>query len=199
MCFYLLFTRARPSIKDCFNNSWLQDAYLMRLRRQTLTFTTTSLKEFLAEQQRRRDATATKHKVLLRSYQSSPQSPNVPTSPTAPVTHWTQASKHQLAGLKEGRRNTEQDQTFGREVNWSLHDWAVELGWQKTKKKKSSNQQWLWSTETILLFLSGKEDLKILSHLRKLLHSYKSDFFLNMVDLVRTVQGRMFKLVPQGL
>lgn len=83
---------ARPSIKDCFNNSWLQDAYLMRLRRQTLTFTTTRLKEFLADQQRRRVEAATKHKVLLRSYQSSPQTPtspitlNVPTSPTTPVT-----------------------------------------------------------------------------------------------------------------
>ncbi|XP_068186263.1 striated muscle preferentially expressed protein kinase [Antennarius striatus] len=82
---------ARPSIKDCFNNSWLQDAYLMRLRRQTLTFTTTRLKEFLADQQRRREAVATKHKVLLRSYQSSPQTPtspaapNVPMSPTTPV------------------------------------------------------------------------------------------------------------------
>ncbi|XP_067372487.1 striated muscle preferentially expressed protein kinase [Channa argus] len=83
---------ARPSIKDCFNNSWLQDAYLMRLRRQTLTFTTTRLKEFLADQQRRREEVATKHKVLLRSYQSSPQTPtspatpNVPTSPATPVT-----------------------------------------------------------------------------------------------------------------
>ncbi|XP_044073360.1 striated muscle preferentially expressed protein kinase isoform X2 [Siniperca chuatsi] len=83
---------ARPSIKDCFSNSWLQDAYLMRLRRQTLTFTTTRLKEFLADQQRRREEVATKHKVLLRSYQSSPQTPtspatpNVPISPTTPVT-----------------------------------------------------------------------------------------------------------------
>ncbi|XP_041857291.1 striated muscle preferentially expressed protein kinase [Melanotaenia boesemani] len=83
---------ARPSIKDCFNNSWLQDAYLMRLRRQTLTFTTTRLKEFLADQQRRRQEAATKHKVLLRSYQSSPQTPTspatpaVPTSPSTPVT-----------------------------------------------------------------------------------------------------------------
>ncbi|KAM3862019.1 striated muscle preferentially expressed protein kinase [Diretmus argenteus] len=83
---------ARPSIKDCFNNSWLQDAYLMRLRRQTLTFTTTRLKEFLADQQRRREEVATKHKVLLRSYQSSPQNPtsptvpNMPTSSTTPIT-----------------------------------------------------------------------------------------------------------------
>uniref|UniRef100_A0A3B4Z9L6 Striated muscle preferentially expressed protein kinase-like n=1 Tax=Stegastes partitus TaxID=144197 RepID=A0A3B4Z9L6_9TELE len=69
------YPRARPSIKDCFSNSWLQDAYLMRLRRQTLTFTTTRLKEFLADQQRRREEVATKHKVLLRSYQSSPQTP----------------------------------------------------------------------------------------------------------------------------
>ncbi|KAM6986598.1 striated muscle preferentially expressed protein kinase [Aplochiton taeniatus] len=73
---------ARPSIKDCFNNSWLQDAYLMRLRRQTLTFTTTRLKDFLAEQQSRRTGVATKHKVLLRSYQSSPQSSTSPTTPT---------------------------------------------------------------------------------------------------------------------
>ncbi|XP_021180754.2 striated muscle preferentially expressed protein kinase isoform X1 [Fundulus heteroclitus] len=76
---------ARPSIKDCFSNSWLQDAYLMRLRRQTLTFTTTRLKEFLADQQRRRQEAATKHKVLLRSYQSSPQTPTSPTTPIVPV------------------------------------------------------------------------------------------------------------------
>ncbi|KAM4731253.1 striated muscle preferentially expressed protein kinase [Anableps anableps] len=76
---------ARPSIKDCFSNSWLQDAYLMRLRRQTLTFTTTRLKEFLADQQRRRQEVATKHKVLLRSYSSSPQTPTSPTTPTVPM------------------------------------------------------------------------------------------------------------------
>ncbi|XP_054908751.1 striated muscle preferentially expressed protein kinase isoform X3 [Poeciliopsis prolifica] len=76
---------ARPSIKDCFSNSWLQDAYLMRLRRQTLTFTTTRLKEFLADQQRRRQEVATKHKVLLRSYSSSPQTPTSPSAPTVPV------------------------------------------------------------------------------------------------------------------
>ncbi|MGH0116896.1 UNVERIFIED_CONTAM: hypothetical protein FKN15_040885 [Acipenser sinensis] len=69
----------RPTIKDCFANSWLQDVYLMKLRRQTLTFTTTRLKEFLVEHQRRRSEVATKHKVLLRSYQSVPQ-------PAAPVT-----------------------------------------------------------------------------------------------------------------
>ncbi|XP_059895407.1 striated muscle preferentially expressed protein kinase isoform X2 [Gadus macrocephalus] len=79
---------ARPAIKDCFSNSWLQDAYLMRLRRQTLTFTTTRLKEFLAEQQRRREEGATKHKVLLRSYSSTgPPSPNVqPPSATTMMT-----------------------------------------------------------------------------------------------------------------
>uniref|UniRef100_A0A3Q3LUD9 non-specific serine/threonine protein kinase n=1 Tax=Mastacembelus armatus TaxID=205130 RepID=A0A3Q3LUD9_9TELE len=76
----------------CLFNSWLQDAYLIRLRRQTLTFTTTCLKEFLADQQRRREEVATKHKVLLRSYQSSPHTPtspvtpNVPTFPNTPVT-----------------------------------------------------------------------------------------------------------------
>uniref|UniRef100_A0A667YMQ3 Striated muscle enriched protein kinase b n=1 Tax=Myripristis murdjan TaxID=586833 RepID=A0A667YMQ3_9TELE len=80
---------ARPSIKDCFNNSWLQDAYLMRLRRQTLTFTTTRLKEFLADQQHKREEVATKHKVLLRSYQSSPQTPTSPTIPNMPVSPTT--------------------------------------------------------------------------------------------------------------
>ncbi|XP_010213655.1 PREDICTED: striated muscle preferentially expressed protein kinase, partial [Tinamus guttatus] len=61
----------RPTVKDCFANAWLQDAYLMKLRRQTLTFTTNRLKEFLVEHQRRRGEAVTKHKVLLRSYQGS--------------------------------------------------------------------------------------------------------------------------------
>lgn len=61
--------RSRPTVKDCFANAWLQDAYLMKLRRQTLTFTTSRLKEFLVEHQRRRGEAVTKHKVLLRSYQ----------------------------------------------------------------------------------------------------------------------------------
>ncbi|NXT24962.1 SPEG kinase, partial [Syrrhaptes paradoxus] len=60
---------SRPTVKDCFANPWLQDAYLMKLRRQTLTFTTNRLKEFLVEHQRRRGEAVTKHKVLLRSYQ----------------------------------------------------------------------------------------------------------------------------------
>ncbi|XP_071198207.1 striated muscle preferentially expressed protein kinase-like [Salvelinus alpinus] len=79
---------ARPSIKDCYNNSWLQDAYLMRLRRQTLTFNTTRLKDYLDKQQKLRAGVATKHKLLLRSYQSSPQSPTgpIPPSPMTPVT-----------------------------------------------------------------------------------------------------------------
>ncbi|XP_019378377.1 PREDICTED: striated muscle preferentially expressed protein kinase [Gavialis gangeticus] len=59
---------SRPTVKDCFANPWLQDAYLMKLRRQTLTFTTQRLKEFLVEHQRRRAEAVTKHKVLLRSY-----------------------------------------------------------------------------------------------------------------------------------
>ncbi|XP_015282388.1 PREDICTED: striated muscle preferentially expressed protein kinase [Gekko japonicus] len=62
---------SRPAIKDCFANPWLQDAYLMKLRRQTLTFTTSRLKEFLVEHQRRRNEVATKHKVLLRSYRGA--------------------------------------------------------------------------------------------------------------------------------
>ncbi|KAM4602243.1 striated muscle preferentially expressed protein kinase-like [Polymixia lowei] len=65
---------ARPTTKDCFTHVWLQDSYLMKLRRQTLTFTTSRLKEFLVERQCRRSEGATKHKVLLRTYQSSPQS-----------------------------------------------------------------------------------------------------------------------------
>ncbi|XP_075465724.1 striated muscle preferentially expressed protein kinase isoform X4 [Ascaphus truei] len=69
---------SRPSLQECFSNPWLQDAYLMKLRRQTLTFTTNRLKEFLVEQQRRRSDTVTKHKVLLRSYHGS--------QPPAPVT-----------------------------------------------------------------------------------------------------------------
>uniref|UniRef100_UPI0037E7BA37 striated muscle preferentially expressed protein kinase n=1 Tax=Semicossyphus pulcher TaxID=241346 RepID=UPI0037E7BA37 len=66
---------ARPTTRDCFSQAWLQDSYLMKLRRQTLTFTSGRLKEFLVEQQSRRTEDATKHKVLLRTYQSSPKSP----------------------------------------------------------------------------------------------------------------------------
>ncbi|XP_073490417.1 striated muscle preferentially expressed protein kinase isoform X2 [Aquarana catesbeiana] len=69
---------SRPTLQECFSNPWLQDAYLMKLRRQTLTFTTNRLKEFLVEHQRRRSDMATKHKVLLRSYHG--------TQPPAPVT-----------------------------------------------------------------------------------------------------------------
>lgn len=64
--------RSRPSLQDCLSHPWLQDAYLMKLRRQTLTFTTNRLKEFLGEQRRRRAEAATRHKVLLRSYPGSP-------------------------------------------------------------------------------------------------------------------------------
>ncbi|XP_066202476.1 striated muscle preferentially expressed protein kinase isoform X1 [Saccopteryx leptura] len=62
---------SRPSLQDCLAHPWLQDAYLMKLRRQTLTFTTNRLKEFLSEQRRRRAEAATRHKVLLRSYPGS--------------------------------------------------------------------------------------------------------------------------------
>ncbi|XP_071391591.1 striated muscle preferentially expressed protein kinase [Centroberyx affinis] len=75
---------ARPTTRDCFTHSWLQDSYLMKLRRQTLTFTTGRLKEFLVEQRCRRAEDATKHKVSLRTYQSSPQSPTSGTPPHAP-------------------------------------------------------------------------------------------------------------------
>lgn len=79
-----MFFRARPTTKDCFTHAWLQDSYLMKLRRQTLTFASSRLKEFLVEQQSRRTEEATKHKVLLRTYQSSPQSPASGTSPHVP-------------------------------------------------------------------------------------------------------------------
>ncbi|XP_069792105.1 striated muscle preferentially expressed protein kinase isoform X2 [Narcine bancroftii] len=42
-----MFPASRPTVKECYANPWLQDNYLMKLRRQTLTFTTTRLKEFL--------------------------------------------------------------------------------------------------------------------------------------------------------
>ncbi|KAL2088131.1 hypothetical protein ACEWY4_016959 [Coilia grayii] len=71
---------SRPSTKDCFSHVWLQDSYLTKLRRQTLTFTTARLKEFLGEHQRRRADATTKHKILLRAYQSTTS----PTSPTSP-------------------------------------------------------------------------------------------------------------------
>ncbi|PNI70676.1 SPEG isoform 4 [Pan troglodytes] len=54
---------SRPSLQDCLAHPWLQDAYLMKLRRQTLTFTTNRLKEFLGEQRRRRAEAATRHKM----------------------------------------------------------------------------------------------------------------------------------------
>uniref|UniRef100_A0A6I8PC13 non-specific serine/threonine protein kinase n=1 Tax=Ornithorhynchus anatinus TaxID=9258 RepID=A0A6I8PC13_ORNAN len=63
---------SRPSLRDCLSHPWLQDAYLMKLRRQTLTFTTNRLKEFLGEQGRRRAEAATRHKVLLRPYPGGP-------------------------------------------------------------------------------------------------------------------------------
>ncbi|MEQ2253886.1 hypothetical protein ILYODFUR_037152 [Ilyodon furcidens] len=75
---------ARPTTRDCFTHAWLQDSYLMKLRRQTLTFTSSRLKEFLVEQQSRRTESATKHKVLLRTYQGSPQSPPSGTAPHVP-------------------------------------------------------------------------------------------------------------------
>lgn len=80
--------RARPTTRDCFTQAWMQDSYLMKLRRQTLTFTSGRLKEFLVEQQCRRTEGATKHKVLLRTYQSSPQSPASGTAPHVPSPKW---------------------------------------------------------------------------------------------------------------
>ncbi|XP_061633379.1 striated muscle preferentially expressed protein kinase isoform X3 [Phyllopteryx taeniolatus] len=65
---------ARPTTRDCFAQAWLQDSYMMKLRRQTLTFTTGRLKEFLVVQQCHRAENTTKHKVLLRNYQKTPPS-----------------------------------------------------------------------------------------------------------------------------
>uniref|UniRef100_A0A1A8ETI8 non-specific serine/threonine protein kinase n=1 Tax=Nothobranchius korthausae TaxID=1143690 RepID=A0A1A8ETI8_9TELE len=76
---------ARPTTRDCFTQAWLQDSYLMKLRRQTLTFTSSRIKEFLVEQQSHRTESATKHKVLLRTYQGSPQSPSSGTALQVPT------------------------------------------------------------------------------------------------------------------
>ncbi|XP_036071735.1 striated muscle preferentially expressed protein kinase isoform X3 [Oryzias melastigma] len=76
---------ARPTTRDCFSHAWLQDSYLMKLRRQTLTFTSGKLKEFLVEQQGRRAESATKHKVLLRTYQGSPRGTASAPSPATQV------------------------------------------------------------------------------------------------------------------
>ncbi|XP_034466386.1 striated muscle preferentially expressed protein kinase isoform X2 [Hippoglossus hippoglossus] len=75
---------ARSTTRDCFTQAWLQDSYLMKLRRQTLTFTSSRLKEFLVEQQCRRSEDATKHRVLLRTYQSSAQSAAPGAAPHSP-------------------------------------------------------------------------------------------------------------------
>ncbi|XP_061686449.1 striated muscle preferentially expressed protein kinase-like [Syngnathoides biaculeatus] len=79
------FAWARPSTRDCFTHAWLQDTYMMKLRRQTLTFTTGRLKEFLVAQQCHRAENTTKHTVLLRNYQKTapssgpePQLSNLP-------------------------------------------------------------------------------------------------------------------------
>ncbi|XP_067357586.1 striated muscle preferentially expressed protein kinase isoform X3 [Channa argus] len=72
---------ARLTTRDCFMHAWLQDSYLMKLRRQTLNFTSSRLKDFLLEQQSRRAEGATKHKVLLRTYQGSPQTSAPGTTP----------------------------------------------------------------------------------------------------------------------
>lgn len=82
--FCVCFSRARSTTRDCFTQAWLQDSYLMKLRRQTLTFTSGRLKEFLVEQQSRRSEAATKHKVMLRTYQGSPKSPAPGTSLQVP-------------------------------------------------------------------------------------------------------------------
>lgn len=70
--------RARPTTRDCFTQAWLQDSYLMKLRRQTLTFTSARLKEFLVERQRRRTEEATEHRMPLRTHRSTGGAPHVP-------------------------------------------------------------------------------------------------------------------------
>ncbi|XP_072902358.1 striated muscle preferentially expressed protein kinase isoform X4 [Hemitrygon akajei] len=73
-----MFPASRPSVKECHANPWMQDNYLMKLRRQTLTFTTTRLKEFLVHHQRRRAETLTRHRVLLRTYSGISSRPTTP-------------------------------------------------------------------------------------------------------------------------
>ncbi|XP_067890786.1 striated muscle preferentially expressed protein kinase [Heterodontus francisci] len=75
-----MFPATRPTIKECHANPWLQDNYLMKLRRQTLTFTTTRLKEFLVHHQRKRSESFTRHRVLLRSYSSASAQPGTPST-----------------------------------------------------------------------------------------------------------------------
>ncbi|XP_056444343.1 striated muscle preferentially expressed protein kinase [Gadus chalcogrammus] len=79
---------ARPTTKDCFTHAWLQDSYLMKLRRQTLNFTSVRLKDYLVEQHQRRAEDATHHRVLLRTSQSSattaPPSPGPGTTTPPP-------------------------------------------------------------------------------------------------------------------
>ena len=84
VCVCVCVLRARSTTRDCFTHAWLQDSYLMKLRRQTLTFTSSRLKEFLVEQQCRRSEDATKHKVLLRTYQSPAQSAPPGAAPHVP-------------------------------------------------------------------------------------------------------------------
>ncbi|XP_078407443.1 striated muscle preferentially expressed protein kinase [Cetorhinus maximus] len=75
-----MFPVTRPTVKECYANPWLQDNYLMKLRRQTLTFTTTRLKEFLVYHQRKRSESLTRHRVLLRSYSNVPTQPSTPSA-----------------------------------------------------------------------------------------------------------------------
>ncbi|XP_072324821.1 striated muscle preferentially expressed protein kinase isoform X3 [Scyliorhinus torazame] len=78
-----MFPATRPTVKECHANPWLQDNYLMKLRRQTLTFTTTRLKEFLVHHQRKRSESLTKHRVLLRSYSNVSTQPGPPSVTTS--------------------------------------------------------------------------------------------------------------------
>uniref|UniRef100_UPI00398E4D6C striated muscle-specific serine/threonine-protein kinase-like n=1 Tax=Pristiophorus japonicus TaxID=55135 RepID=UPI00398E4D6C len=78
-----MFPATRPTVKECHANPWLQDNYLMKLRRQTLTFTTARLKEFLVHHQRKRTESLTRHRVLLRSYSSASAQPGTPAPSSA--------------------------------------------------------------------------------------------------------------------
>ncbi|XP_051869903.1 striated muscle preferentially expressed protein kinase isoform X2 [Pristis pectinata] len=78
-----MFPASRPTVKECHANPWLQDNYLMKLRRQTLTFTTTRLKEFLVHHQRKRAESLTRHRVLLRTYSGVSSRPGTPGSSPA--------------------------------------------------------------------------------------------------------------------
>ena len=177
----------------------------MRLRRQTLTFTTTRLKEFLADQQSRREEVATKHKVLLRSYKSStltptsPTAPNMPAFPTTPGTQWEQASKHQWLGLYKGEDPQSETWLWGTRRSGPFRSEMLNL-FQKKRKLLKTAVAVIYRNTRLYFLLQDKsfqENLKEWSHVKRTLTTWLHFFY--SVDLVQTRQDGVFKFVPQGL